>query len=169
MRRVLGVLVVALLFLGAFEEKGCKQKEGPASRSGGPEGVPSELASQREVERTIESLRLALEGHSLRSFMEGIDPVMFDDYAGFEERLERLLQETSELRVLFRVANVQVRPAVKDQPARAQAQVDAEMVFTPKDKPQASQRKSASLTMSFEYGAKGWRLTRLQPRDFFSL
>ena len=166
MRRVLGILVTLLLFLGASQEKGCKQQQ---AASPGAEEIPTALASQREVERTIESLRVALEGHSLRSFMEGVDPVMFDDYAGFEERLERLLRERGELRVFFRTANVQVRPAVKNQPARAQAQIDAEMVFAPKDKPDQSQRRHAQLLMNFEYSAKGWRLTRLQPRDFFSL
>lgn len=166
MRRVLGVLITLFLFLGAFQEKGCKQKE---TKPAGGEGVPTELAGQREIERVIESLRTALEGHSLRSFMDRLDPVMFDDYAGFEERTDRLLRETTELRVNFRVANVQVRPAAKEQPARAQAQVDAEMIFSTKAKPGESVRRHAQLTMSFEYSAQGWRLTRLQPKDFFSL
>lgn len=165
MQRVLGIVIALFLFLGAFQQKSCQQKQGTR----GGEGAPAELASQREVERTIESLRVALEGHSLRSFMESVDPVMFDDYAGFEEQIDRLLRESGELRVLLRVANVQVRSAVKDQPARAQAQVDAEMAVAPKDKPGESWRRHAQLTMSFEYSVKGWRLTRLQPRDFFSL
>lgn len=171
MQRVFLVLVALMLFLGASQEKGCQQKQGgpPGGTAQPGEGAPTPLEMQREVERALESLRVALEGHSLRSFVDGVDPVMFNNYADLEENLDALLRGTTELRVSFRPSNIQVRPAAKDQPARAQAQVAAEMIFTTKAKPNESQRRQAQLIMDFEYSVQGWRLTRLQPQNFFSL
>jgi hypothetical protein len=153
------------------QQKGCSQG-GSSSGSGQTTATGSEFdatAAEREVRRKLDDFRAALESKQARSALREIDPTGLDAYAGFEDQLTSLMDATSELRIFFRPSTVQARPGTSTDPApRAQAQVDAEMVYTLKSAPTQEKRKSSRLQFDFSKGDAGWRITKIEPRSFFT-
>jgi hypothetical protein len=167
--RFASVLLSAVLMLSAIQQKGCEKRDvqgGQATAGGTAETTPA--AAEREVRAQMEQLRVAFESKQLNAVMRAIDPVGLDAYAGFEDQISTLLEATAELRLFFRPASVQVRPATANQPARAQALVDAEMVYSLKSNPSQQKRKTGQLQMDFVQGELGWRIVRIEPRSFFT-
>jgi hypothetical protein len=160
----------AVLLLPATQQKSCNQSGGPAGS--GASGRSTEFdssAAERDVRRKLEDFRLALESKQSRGVMREIDPTGLDAYATFEDQITTLMDTTSELRVFFRPATLQIRPPdAPDKPARAQAQVDAEMVYALKSAPTQQKRKAGQLMLDFVQGDVGWRIVRIEPRSFFA-
>ncbi len=161
------LLLGALLFMPAIQQKGCDQSapKTPAT----PAGEFDSAAAERDVRRQVEDLRLAFESKQTRGVMRAVDPTGLSAYSAFEDQITNLMDATSELRLFFRLANVQVRPpAGPDKPATAQALVDAEMVYALKASPTQQKRKTGQLQMDLEQGEVGWRIVKLEPRSFFT-
>jgi hypothetical protein len=164
------LLLCAVLLISAAQQKGCQQGAGPSSA--GTTGRSTEFdatAAEREVRRKLEDFRVALESKQSRGVMREVDPTGLDAYAAFEDQITALMDATSELRIFFRPATVQVRPPeAPDKPARAQTQVDAEMVYALKSTPTQQKRKAGQLMLDFVQGDVGWRITKIEPRSFFT-
>lgn len=162
------LLLGALLLMPMMQQKGCDQK-GAATPGATPTGEFDATAAERAVRRQVEDLRLALESKQTSGVMRAVDPNGLSAYAGFEDQITNLMDSTSELRVFFRSANVQVRaPAGPDKPAMAQALVDAEMVYSLKSAPTQQKRKTGQLQMDLTQGEAGWRFVKIEPRSFFT-
>jgi hypothetical protein len=166
------LLLSAALALTVIQQKGCEKK--PSAGGGTGSAAPSAAsetdasAAERDVRRKIEELRGALESRMARSVMREIDPTELSAYAGFEDQVTALMDSTSDLRVFFRPGNVQVRPGSGTTPARAQAQVDAEMRYTLKSAPGQEKQKRQQLLMDFVKSESGWRIAKIEPRSFFT-
>jgi hypothetical protein len=162
------LLLGALLLAPAMQQKGCDQK-GAATPSATPAGEFNSAAAERDVRRQIEDLRVAFESKQTRGVMRAIDPTGISAYSSFEDQISSLMDSTSELRLSFRSANLQVRAGSgTDKPATAQAAVDAEMVYSLKSSPAQQKRKTGKLQMDLVLGEAGWRFTKLEPRSFFT-
>lgn len=161
------LLLGALLLTPAIQQKGCDQNapKPPAT----PAGEFDATAAERDVRRQVEDLRLAFESKQTRGVMRAVDPTGLSAYSAFEDQITNLMDSTSELRLFFRSANVQVRPpAGSDKPATAQALVDAEMVYALKASPTQQKRKTSQLQMDLVLSDLGWRIVKLEPRSFFA-
>lgn len=169
-------LVVSFVLLGAlFQQKSCDKQPatsgtaGSGSGSSAPRaGETDTNAAEREIRRKIDDLRNALESKMARSVIREMDPVETSNYAGFEEQIQALMDSTSELRLFLRPAGIQVKPAEAGRPARAQAQVDAEMRYALKSNPSQQKEKRQQLLMDFVQGELGWRIAKIEPRSFFT-
>lgn len=162
------LLLGALLLVPTMQQKGCDQK-GTAAPSATPAGEFDASKAERDVRRQVEDLRLAFESKQTQGVMRALDPTGLSAYSAFEDQISNLMDSTSELRLFFRSANVQVHAgsgAVK--PAMAQALVDAEMVYSLKASPTQQKRKNGRLQMDLVLGESGWRFTKLEPRSFFT-
>jgi len=162
------LLLGALLLVPTMQQKGCDQKGG-AAPSATPAGEFNAAAAERDVRRQVEDLRQAFESKQTRGVMRAVDPTGLSAYSGFEDQITSLMDSTSELRLFFRSANVQVRPGNgKDKPAMAQAVVDAEMVYSLKSSPSQQKRKTGQLQLDLEQSDAGWRFVKIEPRSFFT-
>jgi hypothetical protein len=151
-----------------MQQKGCDQKSAAGKPAAQPAGEWDAAAAERTVRRQVEDLRLAFESKQTSGVMRAVDPNGLSAYAGFEDQITSLMDSTSELRLFFRAANVQVRgPAGPDKPATAQALVDAEMVYSLKAAPAQQKRKTGQLQMDLVQGDAGWRFVKIEPRSFF--
>ena len=163
------LLLGALLFVPAVQQKGCDQKNAPAPPSATPAGEFDAAAAERDVRRQVEDLRQAFESKQTNGVMRALDPNGLSAYSAFEDQISNLMDSTSELRLFFRSANVQVHAGSGDnKPAMAQALVDAEMVYALKASPTQQKRKTGQLQMDLVLGEAGWRFTKLEPRSFFA-
>ena len=154
------------ILLPLLQQKGCEPK--PAQPASGAAEIDP-VAAERDVRRQIENLRSTLESKQARSVMREIETSAMEGALAFEDQLTRFYEATTEVRLHFRTANVQVRAAdgVRS-PARAIAQVDAEMVYALKSAPTQSQRKAGQLTFELVYATQGWRFVRIDPASFFA-
>jgi hypothetical protein len=162
------LLLGALLLAPTMQQKGCDQKSA-ATPGATPAAEFDASAAEREVRRQVEDLRLAFESKQTRGVMRAVDPTGLSAYPAFEDQITNLMDSTSELRVFFRSANVQVRPGSgTNKPAMAQALVDAEMVYALKASPTQQRRKTGQLQMDLVLGEAGWRFVKIEPRSFFA-
>ncbi|MBI1750949.1 MAG: hypothetical protein HY234_04515 [Acidobacteria bacterium] len=162
------LLLGALLLVPTMQQKGC-DKGATGKPSATPAGEFDASAAERTVRRQVEDLRLAFESKQTRGVMRAVDPTGLSAYAGFEDQISNLMDSTSELRLFFRAANVQVRAAQgPDKPAMAQAFVDAEMVYALKSSPTQQKRKTGQLQLELVQGEMGWRFVKIEPRSFFT-
>lgn len=162
------LLLGALLLAPTMQQKGCDQKSA-AKPSATPAGEFDAAAAERDVRRQVEDLRLAFESKQTRGVMRAVDPTGLSAYSAFEDQISNLMDSTSELRLFFRSANVQVRAGSgADKPATAQALVDAEMVYALKTSPTQQKRKTGQLQMDLVQGEAGWRFVKIEPRSFFT-
>ena len=159
-----------LLLLPATQQKGCdKTGKGTTQPTPAATSESDPRVAERTVRSQIENLRLAFESKMARGVMREIDPAGLSAYGAFEDQISNLMDATTELRVFFRSANVQVRRAEgPDKPARAQAVVDAEMVYSLKANPTQQKRKTGQLQMDLVMGELGWRFVKIEPRSFFT-
>ena len=161
------LLLGALLLTPAIQQKGCDQSapKPPAT----PAGEFDAATAERDVRRQVDDLRLAFESKQVRGVMRAIDPTGLSAYPAFEDQISNLLDSTSDLRLFFRSANVQVRAGSgADKPATAQALVDAEMVYALKTSPTQQKRKTGQLQMDLVQSDVGWRFVKIEPRSFFT-
>jgi hypothetical protein len=162
------LLLGALLLVPMTQQKGC-DKGAPAKSTAPPTGEFDAAAAERTVRRQVEDLRVALESKQVTGVMRTIDTAGISGYTAFEDQISSLLDSTTELGLFFRSANVQVKPAEgPDKPARAQAIVDAEMVYSLKAGPTQQKRKTGQLQMDLVQGEMGWRFVKIEPRSFFT-
>jgi hypothetical protein len=176
MLRTFPLLLCALLLLQSSQQKGCSKggassqgsASGGAAAGAAPGGEFDAAAEERRVRAEIDQLRLALESKMPRSVTSMFNSSATDAFPGLEDLMQNLAASASELRVFFRPANVQVRPAEgSGRPMRAQAQVDAEMVYTLKSAPGQEKRKTGQLLLDLEKNERGWQFVRIEPRSFF--
>lgn len=160
------LLLGALLLVPTLQQKGCDQNAPKAPPT--PAGEFDAAKAERDVRRQVEDLRLAFESKQTTGVMRALDPTGLSAYSAFEDQVTNLVNSTTELRMFFRSASVQVHAATAGKPAMAQAMVDAEMVYSLKASPTQQKRKSDRLQMDFELGESGWRFTKLEPRSFFT-
>ena len=161
------LLLGALLLFPTMQQKGCDQSapKPPAT----PAGEFDAAAAERDVRRQVDDLRLGLDSKQLRGVVRAVDPTGLSAYPSFEDQISNLLDSTSELRLFFRSANVQVRAGSgADKPATAQALVDAEMVYALKTSPAQQKRKTGQLQMDLVQSDAGWRFVKIEPRSFFT-
>jgi hypothetical protein len=162
------LLLGALLLFPTMQQKGCDQK-GAARPPATPAGEFDAAAAERDVRRQVDDLRLAFESKQSRGVMRAVDPTGLSAYPAFEDQITNLMDSTSELRLFFRSANVQVRAGSgADKPATAQALVDAEMVYALKTSPTQQKRKTGQLQMDLVQSDAGWRFVKIEPRSFFT-
>ena len=162
------LLLGALLLAPTMQQKGCDQK-GAAPPSATPAGEFNAAAAERDVRRQVDDLRLAFESKQTRGVMRAVDPTGLSAYSAFEDQITNLMDATSELRLFFRSANVQVRAGSgADKPAAAQALVDAEMLYAMKASPTQQKRKTGQLQMDLVQSEAGWRFVKIEPRSFFT-
>jgi len=160
------LLLGALLLVPTLQQKGCDQNAPKAPPT--PAGEFDASKAERDVRRQVEDLRLAFESKQTNGVMRALDPTSLSAYSAFEDQITNLMDSTSELRLFFRSANVQVRAATAGKPAMAQAMVDAEMVYSLKSSPTQQKRKTDRLQMDLVLSESGWRFTKLEPRSFFT-
>lgn len=162
------LLLGALLLAPAMQQKGCDQK-GATKPPATPAGEFDAAAAERDVRRQVDDLRLAFESKQSRGVMRAVDPTGLSAYPAFEDQITNLMDSTSELRLFFRSANVQVRAGSgADKSATAQALVDAEMVYALKTSPTEQKRKTGQLQMDLTQSDAGWRFVKIEPRSFFT-
>jgi hypothetical protein len=101
--------------------------------------------------------------------MRAVDPTGLRVYPAFEGQISSRMDSTSELRLFFRSANVQVHAGSgADKPATAQALVDAEMVYALKTSPTQQKHKTGQLQMDLVQSDAGWRFVKIEPHSFFT-
>ena len=162
------LLLGALLLLPAMQQKGCDQK-GAAAPSATPAGEFDSAAAERDVRRQIEDLRQAFESKQTRGVMRAIDPTGLSAYSSFEDQISNLMDSTTELRLFFRSANLQVHAGSGvNKPPMAQVVVDAELVYSLKSSPSQQKRKTGQLQMDLVQSDAGWRFSKIEPRSFFT-
>ncbi len=162
------LLLGTLLLLPMAQEKGCG-KGSTTPKAPAQTGEFDAAVAERTVRRQIDDLRLALESKQVTGVMRTIDPNGISGYAGFEDQISSLMESTTELRVFFRSANLQVKPPEgPNKPAHAQAMVDAEMVYSLKASPTQQKRKTGQLQMDLVQSEAGWRFVKIEPRSFFT-
>ncbi len=164
------LLLGALLLAPTMQQKGCDKGATTAKPpSATPAGEFDAAAAERAVRRQVEDLRSAFESKQTSGVMRAVDPNGLSAYSGFEDQISNLMDSTSELRLFFRSANVQVRaPAGAGKPATAQAMVDAEMVYSLKASPTQQKRKTGQLQMDLVQSDAGWRFVKIEPRSFLT-
>ena len=136
---------------------------GPAgtarAQGGGEQPAPRE-DPERAIARLVREMQLDLEGSSSSGLLGKIDSAKFDDFPRFQDMVERLVREDT-LRVYFR----QVTNSVVDDVA--QTMLDAEMEMTRKDSTAPAEQRRQQITIDLERTARGWKITKITPRDFF--
>ena len=169
MNRVATAFLSIALFLPLIQQKACEPK-GPQGGAGAPGSSEMDpVAAERAVRQELEKFRVAVESKMARSVMREIDPTRLNAAPAFEDQLTQFFAATSELRLFFRAANVQVRAAEgAGKPASAVAQVDAQMSYSLKSNPAQTLQKSAQLTFELIFTDRGWLYARIEPAGFFA-
>jgi hypothetical protein len=160
------LLLGALLLLPTMQQKSCDQNAPKAPPT--PAGEFDAAKAERDVRRQVDELRLAFESKQTTGVMRALDPTGLSAYSSFEDQVTNLMDSTTDLRLFFRSASVQVHAATTGKPAMAQAMVDAEMVYSLKSSPAQQKRKTDRLQMDLVLSESGWRVTKLEPRSFFT-
>lgn len=176
MRKLFAILLAAVLILtvgsvlgaGAQttgdkskQEKKEKKDKKKVKEEAGAEETSSEAEIRRALTRTLRDFTNGYEGQSARSALDSLASDRFYDYPRFEEGVEEFLRSTGELRLFTRQVNVQIQ---KD---KAVMIVDAEMRFSPRGDPAQQQRRATQITFDFQRTPKGWKITEINPRNFF--
>lgn len=176
MRKLMSVLLAVALVLAAGpampanaqtteekpkEEKKEKKDKKKKAKEEGTEPAGSEADVRRALTQTLRAFVNGYEGQSPRSALENLSSDRFYDYPRFEDGVEEFLRSTGELRIFTRQVNVQVKED------RAVMIVDAEMQFSPRSDPSRQQRRSTQITFDFQRTPKGWKITEINPRNFF--
>lgn len=138
-----------------------KKEKKEAKEQVGAEESSSEADIRRALTQTLRGFVNGLEGQSPRSALDYLANDRFYDYPRFEEGVEEFLRSTGEMRLFVRQVNVQIQ---KD---KAVMIVDGEMRYSPRSDPSQQQRRATSITFDFQRTAKGWKITEINPRNFF--
>jgi hypothetical protein len=141
------------------EKKKDKKKKGESAPGEGD--TPDAAGARKAVTRILRDLGDGFEGHSPRSVTDLLDE-RFEDLPRFEDAVTQFLEHTSEMRIYLRESTNEVKGD------HATVIVDAEMIFTDKDKPTQDQKRRQRIQFDFVYNEKkGWKIFEINPRQFF--
>ncbi len=143
------------------EKKEKKDKKAKKNGSAPDEAKPDGSDAERQLERYVRDMQLALEGASPHSFLGFLDTARFEDYPRFEDQVERLLREDA-VQVYFRTSF-----SAPPREGKAQMSVEADMELVRKDAVGQLQRRQQQVLMDWEYTRRGWKVINITPRDFF--
>ncbi len=152
-------LTLAMGLAAQDQPKSDKKKK----KDGGSESAPDPKEAEKQIGRLMKDIQFDLEGGSSRSFLGRINNAKFDDYPRFEDNVERLMRENS-LRVNFRTAFSAPPTAT----GIAQTSVDATMELVKTNSTARPERRNQQLTFDFEWTDRGWKITNISPRQFFT-
>lgn len=157
-----------LVLLGVMAAGACTTARSPGgtspTRESEPVAVPEEpgpgLAAREAVARKLTELAETLEAKSSRRLVDLLT-ADFEDLPRFEDAVTQLFRQAAELRVFLRPASTEVRGN------RATMIVDAEMIFSRRDRPGVDQRRRDRMQLDFVWTAQGWKIYQITPREFF--
>ena len=115
---------------------------------------------QREIGQLISDLQNDLEASSSSGVLGKIDRSRFEDFARFQDSVERLTREDT-LRAYFR----QLSSTFKND--QAELVLDAEMEMTRKDSTLQAQQRKQQITIDLARTSRGWKIVNIIPRGFF--
>ena len=123
-------------------------------------------ASDNDIARIashlLRQIREGLEGRSPKKMLAAFDLAKMENGQNFKQQIAGLFTRTEAIRVHLNLVE-----AVGEE-QHATILVDAEMEAEPRDNSLLA-RKHASLTLTAEKTAAGWKFTSVEPRSFFSL
>jgi hypothetical protein len=145
------------------KDKKKKDKKKKDDKSSGSQDAldTSRVFPERIANDVIGTVRDGLEGHSMRTMLSAFDGDKMDGYLSFEDQIENYFHRYEAFRVHFRVANVAIEGT------KGVILVDAQLEQTPANGGNPA-RKSSQLRFEIELGKKGWRITDVRDRNFFS-
>lgn len=117
--------------------------------------------ARRIVSRVLRMYSNGLEMTSPSAALDMIDRDRFYDYPRFEEELTRFLRSLGEVRVFVRETSVQMEGN------RAVMIVDVRMVFASRLDLNQRGERSSQITFDFQRTDRGWKITEINPREFF--
>lgn len=143
------------------DTKDKKQDKKKKDKSGKDAINTSEVFNEHVANDVLGRIKDGLEGHSRRLLLSAFDDDKFDGYLSFEDQIDAFFNRYDMFRVNFRIANVAVEGS------KGVILVNAELEQVPA-KGGAPVRKNSQLRFEIELGRKGWRVTDVRDRGFFS-
>jgi hypothetical protein len=145
------------------KDKKKKDKKKKDDKSSGAQDAidTTKVFPERIANDVVGTVRDGLEGHSMRLMLSAFDGDKMDGYLSFEDQIENYFNRYEAFRVHFRVANVAIEGA------KGVILVDAQLEQTPANGGTPA-RKNSQLRFEIELGKKGWRITDVRDRGFFS-
>ncbi|MBI2683422.1 MAG: hypothetical protein HYX26_09465 [Acidobacteriales bacterium] len=145
------------------DKKKDEKKKKDKSKSGGAQDPidTSKVFNERAANEVLGMIRDGLEGHSRRLMLSAFDGDKMDGYLSFEDQIESYFDHYDPFRVNFRISNVAIDGT------KGVVLVDTELEQTPQGGG-APVRKRGQLRFELELGKKGWRVTDVRDRNFFS-
>ena len=136
----------------------------PPTTSSDPVPVTDEpgagLRTRETLARTLSELGEIMEAKSTRRLAEMLATDM-EDLPRFEDAVSELFRQSGELRVFLRPASTEVKGN------RASMIVDAEMIYSRRDRPGTDQRRRDRIQFDFVLTREGWKIYQISPREFF--
>jgi hypothetical protein len=114
------------------------------------------------AERVMSTLSDGLIGHSTGHFFSAFDRDQMQDYSSFADQVRTFFGQHDNFKVHYQIVEVR---ATSDRMAAVTANVELEGDDVNSDVPGVSRNGQLHLTLS--PGKQGWRITDLQPREFF--
>jgi len=159
----LGVVVVLAVAACACT---AARQPGATSPTAGSDPVPvteepgAGLRTRETLARTLSQLGEIMEAKSARRLAEMLATDM-EDLPRFEDAVTELFRQSGELRVFLRPASTEVKGN------RATMIVDAEMIYSRRDRPGTDQRRRDRIQFDFVLTREGWKIYQITPREFF--
>ncbi len=110
----------------------------------------------------LEPLRSGIEAQNIKQVLSVFDPQALPDYGHFRGQLTAFFNIYNEVRFRY-----QLLQAAADN-NRASATVDLAMDALPYEPTHVPLRRSAQIRLEMRREAKGWKVVRFTPSDFFS-
>jgi|SRR5215468_10565370 len=142
------------------QDQSKKQKK---KNKGGVDDVTVSVTfSDAVAQSLLQKLADGLEGYSDRMMFSAFDQNKMEGFVTFQQQVVALFRRSDSFRVHFRIAQTGTEEG------KGVALVEFEVEVIPRAADQQPARKRDQLRFEMERGEKGWKVTDVQPRDFFS-
>ena len=123
---------------------------------------PSSALSEGAAENLLSQLSEGIVGQDRAKILGLFDRERMPDYSDFAEQIGLMLDRYDSFRVRYRFLQL------ADEAAAHAAIVDFTLEAIPASENQLPVRGSAQLRFSFSRGNEGWKISDIQPREFFT-
>ena len=154
MRRF-ALLLVLLLATALVHGQSSPPPEPQAPASG------SSDASDQLANQVLREFKRGLETHSSRRFLSAFDPDSFDGYLAFADQVQQFFRIYDPIVIHYGIVQSSVDAD------HAVALIELQMEAAPSQTDGPSIRRDRQMRLTFTHTKKGWKISSLEPANFF--
>ncbi len=151
-----GRMLLAIALAGLFSAADVMAQATGAQQD--EESQPAPAAA----EQVMHTLSDGLTGNSARNFLSAFDPDQMPDYSNFAGQVRMFFSIYDNFRVHYQIVEVRAK---SDRSASVTANVELDGDNANSDVP--GPNRAGQLNLQISQGKGGWKITDLQPREFF--